>query len=40
MREGRPVTAMCEPVSRERGATLPWVLLVALAWAFLALVLR
>lgn len=34
------MTAVAEPVSRERGATLPWVLFVALAWALLALVLR
>ncbi len=33
--------AVAEPVSRERGATLAWVLLGALAWAaLLALVLR
>ena len=35
------MTAVAEPVSRERGATLAWLALVALAWAaIVALVLR
>lgn len=35
------MTAVAEPVSRERGAALAWLALVALAWAaLLALVLR